>query len=148
MRAFYDLAHSTLRSLVFRASSSAVRQSSHSSRSSTTSMVGDWFLPPEHQGPTVLGSSFGSRTGEDSVGLEGAKQSGSHSGGTGVDNRQGVAPRGPMRGEAAGGGRAEAQTPKPLSELGSAKALVWQGAASCSSSVARHRATVASCDST
>eukprot|EP00439_Symbiodinium_sp_Y106_P055880 s1350_g7.t2 len=53
-------------------------------------MVGDWFLPPEHQGPTVLGSSFGSRTGEDSVGLEGAKQSGSHSGGTGVDNRQGA----------------------------------------------------------
>ena len=31
-----------------------------------------------------------------------------------------------MRGEAVGGGRAEAENPKPLSELGSAEALVWQ----------------------
>ena len=68
----------------------------------------------------------GSSTGEDSVALERAKQSGGRSGGTDVDNGQGVAPRGPMRGKAVGGGRAEAQTPKPLSELGSAEALVWQ----------------------
>ena len=60
------------------------------------------------------------------VALEGAKQFGSRSGGTGVDNGKSVAPRGPMRGEAVGGGRAEAETPKPLSELGSAEALVWQ----------------------
>ena len=69
----------------------------------------------------------GSSTREDAVALEGAEQSGGRSGGTGVDNGQGVAPRGPMCGKVVGGGRAEAQTPKPLGELGSAKALVWQG---------------------
>ena len=52
----------------------------------------------------------GSGTGENSVASGG------------VDDRQGIAPRGPMRGEAV-------------------------GAASCSGSVAWHRATAASCDS-
>ena len=85
----------------------------------------------------------GSSTGEDSVALEGAKQSGGRSEGTGVDNGQGVAPRGPMRGKALGGSRAQAQTPKPLGEV---VLRLWcgRGAASCSSSVARHRATAAS----
>ena len=73
--------------------------------------------------------------------------------GTGEDSiasgrrRQGVAPRGPMRGEAVGGGSAEAKTPKPLREPGGAQAVGWQGASPCSRSVARQRATAASCAS-
>ena len=84
--------------------------------------------------------------GEGAVAAEGTKQPVRRSWGTGMDDGQGVAPRGPMRGKAIGGGRAEAKTPEPLRELGSAEAVIRRrGAASCSRSVARQWATAASC---
>ena len=65
--------------------------------------------------------------GEGAVAAEGTKQPVRRCWGTGMDDGQGVAPRGPMRGKAIGGGRAEAKTPKPLRELGSAEAVIRQG---------------------